>query len=106
MKSTDPPTDPTAQRATELVLAQVQDLSDATERAKAVGAILDAIPYLQANLRSTRQTAVREMRAGGMSHADVAQALGLSRSRAQAIAEGRSDSAKSRRAAKETTDAG
>ncbi|MFF5265400.1 hypothetical protein ACFY4C_41510 [Actinomadura viridis] len=71
------------------VIGALRDISDPTDRAKATGAMLDAIPALQRALRELRQSAVRELRAQGFSHAEVAQALGVSRSRAQQIAEGR-----------------
>lgn len=62
---------------------------NATERAKAASTALQAIPALQQWLRELRQTAVKELRADGMSHAQVAAELGISRARAQQIAEGR-----------------
>lgn len=62
---------------------------DPAKRAKHLGAALDAVPQLQAWLRGERQQAVQEMRAAGMSHGDVAKELGISRARAQQIAEGR-----------------
>lgn len=62
---------------------------DSAIRAKQLGVALDAVPHLQAWLRGERQRAVQEMRADGMSHGDVAKVLGISRARAQQIAEGR-----------------
>ncbi|CAM5435605.1 hypothetical protein STENM36S_08951 [Streptomyces tendae] len=59
------------------------------ERAKAAGVALQAVPQLQQWLRDIRQQAVGEMRDGGMSHADVGAVLGVSRARAQQIAQGR-----------------
>ncbi|MGY4927928.1 sigma-70 family RNA polymerase sigma factor [Streptomyces sp. 900105755] len=70
-------------------LQHVAEEVDATQRAKAASDALQAIPDLQRWLRELRQGAVQEMRAGGMSHADVGAALGVSRARAQQIAEGR-----------------
>ncbi|MER7964898.1 sigma-70 family RNA polymerase sigma factor [Streptomyces ardesiacus] len=62
---------------------------DPAERAKAAGAALQAVPKLQQWLRDIRQQAVGEMRDEGMSHAEVGAVLGVSRARAQQIAEGR-----------------
>ncbi|WP_328336572.1 sigma-70 family RNA polymerase sigma factor [Streptomyces violaceus] len=70
-------------------LQRVTEAGDAVARAKAAGDALQAIPTLQQWLREVRQVAVRELREGGMSHAQVAAELGISRARAQQIAEGR-----------------
>lgn len=70
-------------------LRRVAEEADDTQRAKAASDALQAIPDLQRWLRELRQSAVQAMRAGGMSHADVAAELGVSRARAQQIAEGR-----------------
>lgn len=64
-------------------------ITDPTTRAQTTGAMLDAVPALQRALREIRQAAVIELRARGMSHADVAKVLGISRARAQQVAEGR-----------------
>lgn len=70
-------------------LKNLSEQEDPTERAKSVGKVLEAIPALQHWLREVRQGAVQEMRSDGMSHAEVGKQLGLSRARAQQIAEGR-----------------
>ncbi|MFH8531528.1 sigma-70 family RNA polymerase sigma factor [Streptomyces tendae] len=70
-------------------LKNLAEQEDPTERAKNVGKVLEAIPALQHWLREVRQGAVQEMRSDGMSHAEVGKQLGLSRARAQQIAEGR-----------------
>jgi DNA-directed RNA polymerase specialized sigma24 family protein len=70
-------------------LSRLAGKSDPTARARTLTRALDAIPHLQAWLRRARQEAVLEMRADGMSHGDVAKALGISRARAQQIAEGK-----------------
>ncbi|MET7975760.1 hypothetical protein ABZW44_22495 [Streptomyces mirabilis] len=70
-------------------LKHLAEQGDPTERAKGVGAALQAIPELQHWLREIRQGAVQEMRNEGKSHAEVGKELGLSRARAQQIAEGR-----------------
>lgn len=62
---------------------------DATIRALRTTQALDTLPKFQNWLRRARQEAVLEMRANGMSHAEVAKELGTSRARAQQIAEGR-----------------
>lgn len=70
-------------------LKHLAEQGNPTDRAKAVGDALQAIPELQHWLREIRQGAVQEMREDGMSHAEVGKELGLSRARAQQIAEGR-----------------
>lgn len=70
-------------------LKHLAEQGDPTQRAKDVGAALQAIPELQKWLREIRQGAVQEMRDDGLSHAQVAAELGISRARAQQIAEGR-----------------
>ena len=64
-------------------------IPDPTDRARALGDALNHLPEVQAQLRQGRQAAVLEMRSAGMSHADVAEKLGVTRSRAQQIAEGK-----------------
>jgi DNA-directed RNA polymerase specialized sigma24 family protein len=71
-------------------------IEDPTERARAAGAALKAIPTMQTALRQARQSAVLELRSGGLSHADVATLLGVSRSAAQQIAEGKTSSRKAK----------
>lgn len=70
-------------------LKHLAEQGDATQRAKDVSAALQAIPELQKWLREIRHGAVLEMREDGLSHAQVAAELGISRARAQQIAEGR-----------------
>ncbi len=70
-------------------LKHLAEQGDPTQRAKAVSSALQAIPELQHWLREIRQGAVQEMRAEGMSHAEVGKAIGVSRARAQQITEGR-----------------
>ncbi|MFD7922472.1 RNA polymerase subunit sigma-70 [Streptomyces sp. NPDC059740] len=72
------------------LISDINALTDPTERARAATALLDAVPGLQKSARTARQEAVLELRAKGNSHADVAALLGITRSRAQQIAEGRS----------------
>lgn len=70
-------------------LKHLTDNADASERAKELGAALNAVPELQKWLRQLRQDAVLELRADGLSHAEVGKVIGTSRARAQQIAEGR-----------------
>jgi|GEM_PF-1284536 len=70
-------------------LKHLAEEGDATERAKTVGAALNAVPELQHWLRQVRQRAVQEMHDDGLSYADIGKAIGTSRVRAHQIAEGR-----------------
>jgi hypothetical protein len=70
-------------------LKHLAEQGDPTQQAKEASAALQAIPDLQKWLREIRQAAVQGMREGGLSHAQVAAELGISRARAQQIAEGR-----------------
>ena len=70
-------------------LAQLAAEPVPAARAEVLGKALADVPKLQAWLRRARQDAVLEMRAEGLSHGDVGKALGISRARAQQIAEGR-----------------
>ncbi|WP_237532418.1 helix-turn-helix domain-containing protein [Streptomyces sp. SID8352] len=83
----------TIQNAFDQISATAADPDPAT-RAKQAAAILDRIPDLQKSLREIRRAAVLELRAAGASHADVAAALGVTRSRAQQIAEGQAGGTK------------
>jgi len=71
-------------------LRKLAAITDPADRAAALNTALAALPDINAELRAARQAAVQELRATrGMSHADVAALLGISRGRAQQIAEGR-----------------
>lgn len=70
-------------------LALIEQMPDATDRAMAAGELLKAWPELHRDAREIRRQAVLVMRQQGMSHAEVGVALGVSRARAQQIAEGR-----------------
>jgi predicted XRE-type DNA-binding protein len=74
-------------------ITQLSDIADPTERARAVGAALDAVPDLQSELRGVRQGAVLVMRET-MSVAEVAEALGISVPRVSQITKGISRTAK------------
>lgn len=84
---TQPVTDPYEQ------LRAIADVEDPAERARQAGAALAELTKVQAELREVRQGAVLEMREDGLSHAQVAEQLGVTRSRAQQIAEGRTTTA-------------
>ena len=69
-------------------------IGDPTDRARAAGAMLEAVPDLQRDLREIRQDAVRELRAQGLTHAEVGAAIGVHRNRAAQIADGRTGGTK------------
>lgn len=70
-------------------LRALAEIPDPVERAQQLSSALAQIPGVQTELKDARQAAVLEMRSRNMSHADVGAALGVSRARAQQIAEGR-----------------
>lgn len=70
-------------------LKHLAEQGDATQRAKDVGAALNAVPDLQRWLREIRQQAVQEMHDSGLSYDQIGKELGMHRVRAHQIAEGR-----------------
>jgi hypothetical protein len=70
------------------ILTSLAAIDDPAERARALGATLDAVPGYQQWLRLARQQALKDMRAEGMSYATIGKKLGISRARAQQIVEG------------------
>ncbi len=70
----------------------VENIADPAERAREVGRRMAEIPAVHARLKAIRRQAVVEMRAGGMSYAEIGDQLGLHRNRVQQIFEGRSGS--------------
>lgn len=70
-------------------VSAVANQSDPTKRALAAGALLAAVPDLQATARKIRQEAVLEMHTDMQSWADVGTALDIDRTRAFQIARGR-----------------
>ncbi|WP_122979630.1 hypothetical protein [Actinoplanes teichomyceticus] len=66
----------------------IDNIADPAERAKEVGRRLNAIPAWNALLREKRQAILREMKAAGMSYAEIGRAVGMHRNRAQKIIEG------------------
>jgi DNA-directed RNA polymerase specialized sigma subunit len=74
-------------------ITQLAAITDPAERARTISAALDAVPALQAELRSVRQAAVLAMRET-MTGAQVAEALGISVPRVSQITKGISRTAK------------
>lgn len=71
-------------------LDDLEKIADPAERAREVGRRMADVPIWHARLKAIRQAAVAEMKASGMSHADIGRELGLHRNRIQQILEGRS----------------
>ena len=69
---------------------RIEQIDDPVERAREVGRRMTEIPIWHARLKAIRQAAVAELKARGMSHADIGRELGLHRNRIQQILEGRS----------------
>jgi DNA-directed RNA polymerase specialized sigma24 family protein len=74
-------------------LRAIADIPDLVERGKALSDALKKLPDVQAELRQARQDVVLALREQGWSHAQVAAEFGLTRSRAQQIAEGKTTTA-------------
>ncbi|MFB6392677.1 sigma factor-like helix-turn-helix DNA-binding protein [Polymorphospora lycopeni] len=71
-------------------LRRLTAIPDPAKRAVAITKALADLPEVTAELREARQNAVLELRSDqGLSHAQVADLLKVSRARAQQIAEGR-----------------
>jgi gamma-glutamyl phosphate reductase len=87
-----PPAD-AALRAIRAAITDLAAIPDATTRARALGAVLDAVPDIQAEIRTARQDAVIEMRTT-QTLAQVADALDLSIPRVSQIASGVSRTSK------------
>jgi DNA-directed RNA polymerase specialized sigma24 family protein len=68
----------------------VRSIADPAERAKRAQELQREAQSARKQLAEIRREAVLEMRAGGMSHAEVAAKLEITRGTAQSIAEGRS----------------
>lgn len=85
-----------AQRVFEAIDA-LEEIADPTERARALGEVLKALPGRNRQLKEARQVAVRELLArDGASLRTVAAELGINFSTVQDIAKGYSGSGKSR----------
>jgi DNA-directed RNA polymerase specialized sigma24 family protein len=68
----------------------LEQIRDPAARALEVGRRMAEIPAVHQRLKDIRRAAVLEMRAKGMSFAEIGRELGLHRNRVQQIAEGRS----------------
>lgn len=68
----------------------IDNIADPGERAREIGRRLNAIPAWNALLREKRQAVIQEMRASGMSWAEIGREIGMHRNRVQQIGEGRS----------------
>lgn len=71
------------------VIERIKAIEDPAERAREVGAVLNALRGSSAQLRILRQEAVVELRRQGWTYARIGEELGLHRNRVQQIAEGR-----------------
>lgn len=78
-----------ASREVQRVIEGLESIGDAGERALAAGELLKNWPDLHRQVREIRQQAVIVLRQQGMSHADIAALLKVTKSRAAQIAEGR-----------------
>lgn len=77
---------------TSRIVEDLDAIPDPAERARTAGAMLDKVPTLQQAIREVRQGAVQELRRQGMTFAEVGTAIGVTRGRAQQIAEGKTQS--------------
>jgi DNA-binding NarL/FixJ family response regulator len=71
-------------------LDELEQIADPAERAREVGRRMAEVPIWHARLKAIRQQAVVELRARGMSFAEIGREIGLHRNRVQQILEGRS----------------
>jgi len=69
-------------------LANAQAIRDPAARAQELTRIIRKLPEIGAAIREARAAAVRELRADGWSHQQVADLLGVHRNRAAQIAQG------------------
>lgn len=70
-------------------LETLRAIPDPADRVHAINAATVETSTRLAELGQLKVAAIREMRAAGMSHGAIATTLGISRSRAQQLAEGR-----------------
>ncbi|MFE4399439.1 RNA polymerase subunit sigma-70 [Streptomyces koyangensis] len=84
---TEQPAPSPAVTAIREIIAQLAATPDPVDRAKALGAVLDAIPELQSELRAERQKAVVEIRET-RTIAETADLLDVSQGRISQIAKG------------------
>ncbi|WP_433329913.1 hypothetical protein [Spirillospora sp. CA-294931] len=100
MESRNPTDDEIKQQVNEAVRSfsgTFMDIEDPATRGRALTALLEAIPDLQADLRGARQSDVLQLRRAGLSHAEVGAAIGTSRGRAAQIADGRAGGKEAKR---------
>lgn len=69
-------------------IERIEEIADPAERAREIGRRLGKIPACQERLRLMRQAAILEMRAKGMSFAEIGVELRMSRGRVQQISVG------------------
>lgn len=75
------------------------EIPNPATRAKIAAEMLETgVPRLQVALRETRQAAVAELRAKGMTFAEIGTEIGVTRARAKQIFDGDSRNARGRRA--------
>lgn len=86
-------TPPDATAAIREIIAQLAAIPDPVDRARAVSAVLDAVPDLQRELRTVRQEAVTTIRET-RTLAETADLLDVSEPRVSQITKGVSRSAK------------
>lgn len=67
----------------------IESITDPVARFMAVRKALEEdIPAIESDLRAIRQSAIAELRGKGWSHAQIAEAFDISRTRAQQLAKG------------------
>lgn len=69
-------------------VAALEAVPDAADRAVAAAKVLREWPQLHAQVREVRQQAVEQLRAQGLSFAEIGALLGVKRQRAEQIAKG------------------
>lgn len=70
-------------------IERVEQIEDPAERARELGRRLGELPAFQTRLRELRQAAINEMRAKGMSYAEIGAEIGLTRARVERISSGK-----------------
>lgn len=70
-------------------IERVEQIEDPAERARELGRRLADLPVFQTRLRELRRAAINEMRAKGMSFAEIGAEIGLTRGRVQQISAGK-----------------
>jgi DNA-directed RNA polymerase specialized sigma subunit len=70
-------------------IEQVVQIADPAERAREIGRRMALVTQWHTQLKEIRQAAIVEMKASGMSFAEIGRQIGLHRNRVQQILEGR-----------------